>query len=168
MADSRINYTGLDAQHISTNLANYEAARSGFFNFIVSPKIRDFVKYTYTGDRSEVFDENGNLLLPDAVLGVGAQEALKLNTVSADFADFKLTPLQYTRGNEIVKFAGVPTWESGSIKIDDIVGLDTKAILMAWKGMAYNVYSRKGGRMKDYKLDCQLVEYTQDYVPVRI
>lgn len=167
MADN-VNYTGLTAEHISTNLAQYEAARTGFFNFVLPPKIRNFVRYTYTGRREDVFDESGNVLIPNAVLGETAQEVLKLNVVAADFPDFSLDVLQYTRGNEYVKFAGRPTWDAGSIKVDDIVGLDTLSIMEAWKAAAYNVHTRKGGRMVNYKLDCQLVEYTQDYVPVRV
>jgi hypothetical protein len=39
--------------------------------------------------------------------------------------------MQYKRGNEVVNFAGVPSWEDGEIVVDDVVGLDTKSILMA-------------------------------------
>ena len=38
---------------------------------------------------------------------------------------------------------------------------------MAWLQLAYNVHTRKGGRMKDYKKTCTLIEYTQDYEQVR-
>ena len=55
----------------------------------------------------------------------------------------------------------------GSIVVDDVVGVDTKSILMAWQALAYNVYTRKGGRMKDYKKDCTLIEYTQDFKQIR-
>ena len=41
----------LRAQHISTNLANYEAARSGFFTFIVND-LDNIIRADYTGDRS--------------------------------------------------------------------------------------------------------------------
>jgi hypothetical protein len=51
--------------------------------------------------------------------------------------------------------------------VDDVVGMDTKSILMAWQALAYNVYTRKGGRMKDYKKTCTLIEYTQDFEQVR-
>jgi hypothetical protein len=51
--------------------------------------------------------------------------------------------------------------------VDDVVGLDTKSVLMAWQGLTYNVHSRKGGRMVNYKKTCTLVEYTQDYEQIR-
>lgn len=38
---------------------------------------------------------------------------------------------------------------------------------MAWQALAYDVKSRKGGRMKDYKKTCTLAEYTQDYELIR-
>ena len=136
----------LDAQHISTNLANYEAARTGFFSLIVDD-LDNIVKSTYTGDRASA---------PASDKIAKAQEALKLNVLTTDIPHFELETLQYKRGNDTVKFAGVPTFNSGSVKVDDVVGIDTKAILMAWQGLAYNVHTRKGGRMFEYKKNCTL------------
>lgn len=153
-----INYdASLTAQHISTNLANYEAARSGFFTFIVDD-IDGIVKSTYAGRK-----ENAPLTerIPNA------QEYLKLNVLKSSVPHFSLETLTYRRGNEIVKFAGVPSWEAGTIVVEDVVGLDTKSILMAWQGLAYDIHTRKGGRMVNYKKTCTLVEYTQDYEPIR-
>ena len=147
----------LSAQHISTNLANYEAARTGFFSLIVD-NIDNIVRASYTGDHAVATSS-------DKI--VQAQEILKLNVVKAKIPHFTLNALEFRRGNDVVKFAGVPTFESGSIVVDDIVGLDTKSIVMAWQGLAYNVHTRKGGRMKDYKRDCTLSEYTQDFELIR-
>ena len=131
----------LSAQHISTNLANYEAARTGFFSLIVDD-IDNIVKASYSGD-PEAATDNDKI--------ARAQETLKLNVVSAPVPHFSLEPLKYQRGNDTVKFAGVPTFKDGSIKVDDVVGMDTKSILMAWQGLAYNVHTRKGGRMLNIK-----------------
>lgn len=147
----------LTAQHISTNLANYEAARSGFFVFMVDD-LDGIVKPTYSGDPEEAGD-NDRLQ--------SAQEYLRLNVTKASVPHFSLESLAYRRGNEVVKFAGTPSWNEGSITVDDVVGLDTKSILMAWHQLAYNPYTRKGGRMKDYKKTCTLIEYTQDYEQIR-
>lgn len=147
----------LDAQHISTNLANYEAARTGFFSLIVD-NLDGIIKATYTGDHA-------NAPASDKI--AQAQEILKLNVLTSDIPHFELGVLEYKRGNETVRFAGTPTFNAGSVKVDDVVGVDTKSILMAWQGLAYNVHTRKGGRMKDYKRNCTLVEYTQDYEQVR-
>lgn len=147
----------LSAQHISTNLANYEAARTGFFSLIVDD-IDNIVKASYSGDRNDAAD--GDKI-------ARAQEILKLNVTGAPVPHFKLDTLKYKRGNDTVWFAGVPEFNDGTITVDDIVGLDTKSILMAWQALAYNVYTRKGGRMKDYKKNCTLIEYTQDFEQVR-
>jgi hypothetical protein len=147
----------LSAQHISTNLANYEAARTGFFSLIVDD-IDNIIRATYTGNHNDATPKDKIPM---------AQEILKLNVTSAPVPHFTLQPLEYKRGNDVVKFAGVPSFSNGQIKVDDVVGLDTKSILMAWQGLAYNVYTRKGGRMKDYKKNCTLVEYTQDFEQIR-
>jgi hypothetical protein len=147
----------LSAQHISTNLANYEAARSGFFSLIVD-NIDNIVKASYTGNHS--------VAAPSDKIKQ-AQEILKLNVVKAPVPHFQLKKESYRRGNDVVNFAGVPDFTDGSIVVDDVVGMDTKSILMAWQGLAYNVHTRKGGRMKDYKKDCTLCEYTQDFELVR-
>ena len=55
----------------------------------------------------------------------------------------------------------------GEITVDDVVGMDTKSILMAWQGLAYNVHTRKGGYMKDYKKSATLVEYDQNFKQIR-
>ena len=147
----------LSAQHISTNLANYEAARSGFFSLIVDD-IDNIVSAAYSGEASAAADS-------DKIKK--AQETLKLNVTKAPVPHFGLEVLKYKRGNDTVTFAGTPDFDAGSITVDDVVGMDTKSILMAWQGLAYNVHTRKGGRMKDYKKNCTLIEYTQDFEQIR-
>lgn len=147
----------LSAQHISANLASYEAARTGFFSLIVDD-IDNIVSAAFSGERDAATDN-------DKI--ARAQETLKLNVVKAPVPHFTLQALEYKRGNDTVKFAGVPEFQSGNITVDDVVGLDTKSILMAWQALAYNVYTRKGGRMKDYKKNCTLIEYTQDFEQIR-
>ena len=148
----------LSAAHISTNLANYEAARTGFFSLLVHD-IDNIVKASYTGEPAEAAASDK--------LDLKAQEILKLNVVKAPVPHFSIKKESYRRGNDVVNFAGVPEFKDGAIVVDDVVGLDTKSILMAWQGLAYNVHTRKGGRMKDYKKNATLIEYTQDFEQVR-
>jgi hypothetical protein len=147
----------LSAAHISANLANYEAARTGFFSLIVDD-IDNIVSAAFSGD-PKAATANDKI--------ARAQETLKLNVIKAPVPHFSLATLEYRRGNDQVKFAGVPTFDAGDITVDDVVGMDTKSILMAWQALAYNVYTRKGGRMKDYKKNATLIEYTQDFEQVR-
>ena len=148
----------LSAAHISSNLQYYEAARSGFFSLIVHD-IDDLVKASYTGSNPAEAAKTDKIL--------NAQETLKLNVVQAPVPHFELAKHTYRRGNDEVHFAGVPTFNSGEITVDDIVGADTKSVLMAWQALAYNVHTRKGGRMWQYKRQCTLIEYTQDFEQVR-
>jgi hypothetical protein len=148
----------LSAQHISTNLANYEAARTGFFSLIVDD-IDNIIKASYSGENPQEAADSDKV--------ARAQEILKLNVIKAPVPHFTLKTEQYRRGNDVVKFAGVPDFESGNLVVDDVVGMDTKSILMAWQGLAYNVHTRKGGRMKDYKKSATLIEYTQDFEQIR-
>ena len=73
----------LSAQHISTNLANYEAARTGFFSLIVD-SIDNIVKASYTGDpaAATILDK-----IPQA------QEILKLNVTKAPVPHFSINKL---------------------------------------------------------------------------
>lgn len=148
----------LSASHISTNLANYEAARSGFFSLLVDD-IDNIIRATYSGEAAAA--------TADDKIGSQAQETLKLNVLQAPVPHFSLQKMSYKRGNDTVNFAGTPEFSDGEITVDDVVGLDTKSILMAWQGLAYNVHTRKGGRMKDYKKNATLIEYTQDFEEVR-
>ena len=142
----------LTAEHLGIdNYTFAEAGRSGFFTFIVNDL--DGLQRPETTDPTKVFNK--------------AQEALKLHVVKAAVPHFGLEVLEYRRGNEQVKFAGVPTFDAGEITVDDVIGPDTKSILVAWHQKAYNPHTRLGGRMKDYKRICTLAEYSQDYELLR-
>jgi hypothetical protein len=156
----------LYAEHISTNLANYEAARSGFFTLLVDINKPDDKTAADAPMARATYDGTDPKQAP-TISGADVQELIKLNVLTFDVPHFELETLQYKRGNEVVKFAGTPTFNSGSLKVDDVVGVDTKSVLMAWQALAYNVHTRKGGRMADYKRNCTLIEYTQDYAQVR-
>ena len=147
----------LNTTHISTNLRNYEAARSGFFTLVVDD-LTNLLKPNFKGDAREATDA-------DRIQN--AQTVLKLNVVAATVPQFSVGTDEFRRGNDTVKFATVPTWEGGSLTVDDIVGLDTKSLLISWLYLAYNPHTRKGGRMADYKKTATLCEYTQDYELIR-
>lgn len=158
MADGINVQNALSAQHISANLGKYEAARSGFFTLAVNFE-NDLIKATAITD--------DNALASEIISATDAAGYLYLNVVSAPVPTHQLEVLEYKRGNDSITFAGTPSFDKGSIKIDDVIGLGTKSILMAWHRLAYNVKTRAGGRMKNYKKDCTLIEYTQDFEPIR-
>jgi hypothetical protein len=147
----------LNTRHISTNLANYEAARNAFFTLIVDD-LTNLLKPNFSGE-ADAATENDRIL--------NGQEVLRLNVVKCPVPHFSVKTESYRRGNDVVHFATTPEWEGGQITVDDVVGLDTKSILMSWLYLAYNPHTRKGGRMKDYKKTATLCEYTQDYELIR-
>lgn len=153
----------LNTKHISSNLANYEAARNAFFTLNIDFRIPgtetvNLLKPDYTGHPANAKEDD---YIKEAA------EILKLNVTKAPVPHFSIGTEEYRRGNDVVKFATVPTWDSGSIEVDDVVGIRTKDILMAWQYLAYNPNTRLGGRMRDYKKTCTLMEYTQDYELIR-
>ena len=151
-----VNYTNaLDTQHMSSALHDYEIARSGFFTFIVDG-LEDLVKYAKNPN------VNG-----DTYDGLLAQNYIALSVVKAPVPQGELGTESIKRGNEVINFATTPSWSSGSLTVDDFVGLDIKNVLMSWWNLAYNVKTGKGGYMKDYKKKCTLIEYTQNYEQIR-
>lgn len=154
-------YDGLSTAEISAsiseNLSSYEAARSGFFILVVDG-LDDLLKPNYRGEAENAEDS-------DRIKK--AQETLKLSVTKCPVPHFEIATNEYRRGNDVVKFAGVPTWNGGTITVADYIGLDTKSLLMSWLYKAYNPHTRKGGRMKDYKKTATLCEYTQDYELIR-
>lgn len=158
MADQSLN-----TLHISENLAAYEAARNSFFVFYVDPtQLTNLYSPDFDPDSGEAKVEDGTRFD-----GQMASDALRLNVLKSSVPNFTIETHEYRRGNDVVKFAGVPTFKDGSITVDDVVGLRTKDMLYAWQYLAYNPITRKGGRMKDYKKTCTLIEYTQDYEQIR-
>lgn len=161
----------LGALHISDALQDYEAARSGFFVLQVGTdvafKADDPNAWNTINELPSAYADHAAVTHTDLKNANTSQAILALNVTKASVPHFSLEVLEYKRGNEKVKFAGTPSFEAGSLTVDDIVGLDTKNILLAWQAQAYDVHSGKGGRMKHYKKNCMLIEYTQDYEQIR-
>ena len=149
----------LGAMHIATDYASYEAARSAFFVLTI-PK-GQFANLRKPTDKA-LDDASAKLLVEDK-----AAEVFRLNVTKTSVPQFSVGVEQYRRGNDVVKFATVPEWESGTLEVDDVVGVNTKDILISWLYLAYNPHTRMGGRMKDYKKKATLQEYTQDYELIR-
>lgn len=154
----------LDVTHISSKLENYEMARNAFFSLQIAPsELTNLYNINYNRDTGgDATEENGNLYNSQK-----ASEYLRLNVTKASLPTFSVEVLDYRRGNNVVHYAGVPTYKDYSITVKDIVGLDTKSLLYSWLYLAYDPKTRKGGRMKDYKKTVTLTEYTQDFVKIR-
>ena len=137
--------------HISASLSDYEVARSNFFTFIVDD-LDTLIKSDYALPAEQ-------LQANDVIKG--GQEILKLSVSKASVPHFSIEPIALRRMNSVIKYAGNVSFDAGSLELDDFVGLRTKAVLMAWQALAYDVINDTGGRAIDYKKNCTLIEMDQ-------
>lgn len=131
----------------------YEIQRTNNFEFVVTD-IDGILRAGAGGNENNSTIDN-------------AQEVLRISTSSAFVPHFSQETITVRRGNSVQKYAGVPTFSEGQIQLNDYIGADTKAALMAWQNLSYNVRTQKVGLLTDYKKDCYLIEYTPDYQEVR-
>lgn len=94
------------------------------------------------------------------------QEYIRLSVNKASVPHYSQEVIEIKRGNSTFKAAGVIKWDSQTLEVMDYIGADGKSILQAWQNLSGDVKSDTVGRMKDYKLKCELVEYTPDYKDV--
>lgn len=141
--------------HISSNLKDYEVARSNFFTLVVHD-LDGIVRSDFGEVEPQEADRINN-----------AQEVLKLSVTKASVPHFDIDVIEVRRGNSVIKYAGLPKFDAGSVEVQDYVGLRTKDALMAWQAAAYDVVNDFGGRAVNYKKNCTLYEYTQDFEEIR-
>ena len=145
----------IGTQHLANNPQLFEVQRNNNFEFIVTD-LDGIQRAGSTGAESNAFIKN-------------AQEMLRLSVTKAFIPHFQQEVVPVKRGNSTMKYAGVPTFEGGTVEFNDYVGADTKAILMAWQNLTYDIKTEKVGSVmtKNYKKDCYLIEYTPDYNKIR-
>ena len=154
--DTTINQQALQPQgayHLADNPNLYEIQRTNNFDFVVTD-IDNILRAGAIGTEANARITN-------------AQEVLRLSNVSAPIPHFSQGTIEVNKGNTTIKFAGVPKFQAGTVKFNDYIGADTKAALMAWQNLSYNVRTEKVGLASDYKKDAYLIEYTPDYQQVR-
>lgn len=142
MAENKVS-----AYHLANNPTMFEPARSNTFRFIVT----NFDNLLRAGADPDSATDSDYLR--------NAQETLELAVVSFEPPKFSLGTIEIRRANSVMKAAGMPTFNTGSLVVTDYVGANTKGILAAWQGLAYNVKTDKIGYMTDYKKDCYVLEY---------
>jgi hypothetical protein len=138
----------------TTNLANnpkhYEIQRNNNFEFYIeglSKTVAKIENNTYAYDN--------------------ADDVIRISVAKAFVPHFTQNVIEVKRGNNTMKFAGVPTFSNGQIELNDYIGAGTKDILMAWQKQSYDVETEKVGLASDYKKIGYLLEYTPDYQLIR-
>ena len=151
----------LSTYHLSTGVERtWQIGKGNFFEVIIE-ELGDLLKPGVEEELAEDVDYITN-----------GQEVIRLTVHETTIPHFQLATLSIRRGNSVVKYAGVPTFEAGSLVCTDMIGAQSKATLEAWQNLAYNVLTDKGGRAyttdgRGYKRNATLIEYTADHVRVR-
>ena len=143
--------------HLADNPSLFEVQRNNNFEFIVTD-LDGIQRAGSIGTEANAFIGN-------------AQEMLRLSVTKSSIPHFSQDVVSIKRGNSTLKYAGVPSFEAGTLEFNDFVGADTKSILMAWQNLSYNVDTEKVGSVSNpntqYKKNCYLIEYTPDYRKIR-
>ena len=151
----------LSTYHLSTGTERtYQPAKGNFFEFVVE-NLGDLLKPGVEANLAENADYITN-----------GQEIIRISVHETSIPHFELATLSIRKGNSVVKYAGVPTFNEGTLICTDLIGAQSKAVLEAWQNLAYNVVTDKGGRAytadgRGYKREATLLEYTADHVRVR-
>lgn len=148
-----VTTTPMSTRHLATNANLYEPQRTDTYEFVVTD-IDNILRAGTLGTET-----NAKI--------VNAQEVLRISNVSSSLPHFSQSVIAVKRGNNTMKFAGTPTFESGKVSFNNWIGADTISALMAWQNLSYNVRTEKVGLAGDYKKDAYLIEYTPDYQKVR-
>lgn len=138
--------------NLADNPNLYEIARSNNFEFIISDF--DNLQPASSNDTNMTKLQKG-------------QEVIRMSVTRASVPHFTQEVIRVRRGNNELKYAGVPSFEAGSLVVNDYIGAGTKDYLMAWQNLSYNVITEKVGLVQDYKKNCSLIEYSPDYQVVR-
>jgi hypothetical protein len=143
----------------NANPSLYEVARSNNFEFIVNGvssilKAGAIVAPGATPQASDLVPATGD-------------DTVRLSVARAFVPNFTQDEIVIQRGNTKMYAAGVPTFEAGSLVVNDFIGIDTKSVILAWQRLCYDATTERVGRMADYKKTCFLIEYTPDYQIVR-
>lgn len=151
----------LSTYHLSTGTERtYQPAKGNFFEFVVE-NLGDLLK---PGIEEDLAEDQDYIL--------NGQEVIRITVHETSVPHFELATLSIRKGNSVVKYAGVPTFNEGTLICTDLIGAQSKAVLEAWQNLAYNVVTDKGGRAytadgRGYKREATLLEYTADHVRVR-
>ena len=162
-----LNYIHLNNEDKRSTIDNTDNV-IGTYSLAANPKIYEIqrnnnFKFYIEGLSTIVI----GLVPNNTAAAANADDVIEISISKAFVPHFTQTPIVISRGNNKMKFAGVPEFGEGSLALDDFIGAGTKDILLAWQSRSYNVRTEKVGLASDYKRDAWLLEYTPDYQLVR-
>jgi len=101
------------------------------------------------------------------VKSTDAVDVLDFSVVSFAAPHFTQEEIPIKKNNSTIYFAGVPTFEAGSLVINDFYGADGKSILLAWQALSYDVNNDSIPNASNYKMNGVVYEYLPDGQLVR-
>ena len=150
----KTNGMGSGTYYLADNTKYFEPQRSNNFVFYVDSL------FNTENPASSLVPQNN-------YAGSNSEEVIRVSCSKAFVPSFTQGVIQVKRGNNTMKFAGVPEFSNGSIVLNDYIGAGTKDLLVAWQQMSYDVHTEKVGLADDYKRRAYLLEYTPDNQLVR-
>lgn len=139
--------TDISAYHLVTNPDVYEPQKTNAFKFFVT-------------DLDPLEDPTTGKIIPNA------GDILKESVYAFDPPAFSQAPIEVRMGNTVMKTAGTPTFNNGTLRLHDWVGAETYDVLYAWQAKSFNIKTGRVGLAKDYKKTAYLIEYTSDFATI--
>lgn len=147
-----LDQSRMGAYHLANNPELYEPQRTNNFELQVTGLENLTSIYSTEFDKKEI---------------ANAAEVIRISLAKAFVPTFAQEDVGVAYGNNEIKFAGKPKWESGSITLNDYIGAQTKEAMLAWQALSYDPKTQKVGRAKDYKKTAYVVETAPDGEIVR-
>lgn len=159
-------YDGLHgAYHLAKHPELYEIQRKNNFELYISFTNADSVNGQI--DKVLRYGKDANSTHRESDYITDVQQKLRLSVSDTFVPSYSQDVIKIRRGNNEMKFAGVPTYGNGTINFNDYIGAEVYDILAAWQAMSYNPKTEKVGLVEDYKKNATLIEYSPDYQPIR-
>lgn len=97
----------------------------------------------------------------------GISSSIKLAVDKHSIPKFTVSVLKIKRGNTQVKYAGTPEYGSGSMTLNDYIGLEVAGKIAAWQNLVYDPETEEVGLATSYKKRIILREMSPSYEIIR-
>ena len=141
--------------HIAAHPELYEPARSNAYALFITG-----VEELIPAGMEENFARDSGVYLRNI------QDTIHVAVDNSSVPHWNTTPIEVKYGNATIKYANAPTWESGTIVLNDFVGARVKDILLALQAQVYDAKTDMIKLATNYKHDWTLVEYNADMTEV--
>ena len=88
-----------------------------------------------------------------------SDDIVTLSVSSFSAPSIQVSPIEVPYQNNIIKFAGKPSFGDCSVKVNDYIGLDVEYVLSAWQKQVYNYEDQTIGLASKYKKTAFVLEY---------